>query len=87
MSEEELLKPTPKPKEKVKTQKVTESEIYIQEADKYKLTDNYKNLQLNDVIEQGLRKNYDQNIRVQKDFLNDITFQGVKNAFWLPIKS
>ena len=84
ISEEELLKPTPKPKEKVKTQKVTESEIYIQEADKYKLTDNYKNLQLNDVIEQGLRKNYDQNIRVQKDFLNDITFQGVKNAFWLP---
>lgn len=88
ISEEELLIPdsakTKKKESKVKTAKVSESEIYIQEADKYKLTETYKNLQLNDVIEQGLRKNYDQTIKAQKDGLNELTFQGAKNAFWLP---
>lgn len=88
ISEEELLKPDSELKKKreskVKSAKVSESEIYIQEADKYKLTETYKNLQLNDVIEQGLRKNYDQNIRGQRDALNEITFNGAKNAFWLP---
>ncbi|MGZ3787902.1 MAG: TolC family protein, partial [Bacteriovorax sp.] len=84
VSEEELLKPKARPQEKVKTQKATETEIYIQEADKYKLTETFKNLQLNDVIEQGLRKNYEQNIRAQRDSLNEIQFQGAKNAFWLP---
>ena len=87
--EDELLKPNEDSKakiknSKVKTQKVTESEIYIQEADKYKLNDTFKNLQLNDVIEQGLRKNYDKNIRAQKDHLNEVEFDGVKSAFWLP---
>ncbi len=85
VSEEELLKPKKKAApEKVKSKQISESEIYIQEADKYKLVDNYKNLQLNDVIEQGLRKNYEQNIRGQKNSLNELVFTGVKNAFWLP---
>lgn len=88
VSEEELLKPdselAKKRESKVKSTKATESEIYIQEAEKYKLSENYKNLQLNDVIEQGLRKNYEQNIKGQKDELNEISFQGAKNAFWLP---
>lgn len=88
VSEEELLKPDSELKNlrdsKVKSQKATDSEIYIQEANKYKLTDTYKNLQLNDVIEQGLRKNYDQNLRGQADALNEIVYQGAKNAFWLP---
>ena len=85
VSEEELLKPKNKPAApKVRAQKQTETEIYVQEADKYKLTDSYKNLQLNDVIEQGLRKNYDQNLRGQRQELNEIAFSGVKSAFWLP---
>lgn len=93
VSEEELLKPKKKnididaqnkDQDKVKSKEVSESEVYIQEADRYKVTDIYKNLQLNDVIEQGLRKNFDQNIRGQKDSLNEIEFQGVKSAFWLP---
>lgn len=88
VSEEELLKPDSELKSlrdsKVKSQKATDSEIYIQEANKYKLTDTFKNLQLNDVIEQGLRKNYDQNLRGQADALNEIVYQGAKNAFWLP---
>jgi outer membrane protein TolC len=85
VSEEELFK-TKKKKEdsKVKSSKVSESEIYIQEADKYKLKDDYKNLQLNDVIEQGLRKNYDQNLRVQRQEVIDIQYSGAKDAFWLP---
>ncbi|MEA9357759.1 TolC family protein [Bacteriovorax sp. PP10] len=85
--EEELLKPkNPKKVEKVRSQKqTTETEMYVQQdANKYKLNDIYKNLQLNDVIEQGLRKNYDQNIRGQRQELNEISFSGAKSAFWLP---
>jgi outer membrane protein TolC len=89
ISEEELLKPSEesqrkKSDAKVKTKKISESEIYIQEADKYKLAQTFKNLHLNDVIEQGLRKNYQQNIRGQLDALSEIQFLGAKNAFWLP---
>ncbi|MDD4975809.1 MAG: TolC family protein [Bacteriovorax sp.] len=89
LSEEDLLTPSTDAKkkrsdEKVRSKQVSESEIYIQEADKYKLSETFKNLQLNDVIEQGLRKNYEQNIRGQFDTLNEIQYQGAKNAFWLP---
>ncbi len=84
VSEEELLKPKNKPAPKVRAQKATETEMYVQEAEKYKLNDTYKNLQLNDVIEQGLRRNYDQNIRGQQQELNEIAFSGVKSSFWLP---
>lgn len=84
LSEEELLKPAKKPEEKVKSKTATESEMYIAEADKYKLNVTYKNLALNDVIEQGLRKNYEQNIRAQRNEVNEIQFQGAKSAFWMP---
>ena len=82
--EEELLKIKPKKTEKIRSQKQTESDIYVQEADKYRLNDVYKNLRLNDIIEQGLRKNYDQNLRGQKQELNEISFSGTKSAFWMP---
>jgi outer membrane protein TolC len=82
--EDQLMRPKAKKVEKVKSQKTTETEMYVQEAQKYKINDTFKNLQLNDVIEQGLRKNYDQNIRGQKQELNEIAFSGAKNAFWLP---
>ena len=86
--EEDLLKPESELKSrkesKIKSITATESEIYIQEAEKYKLAEIYKNLHLNDVIEQGLRKNYDQNIKEQNNSLNEIVFQGAKSAFWIP---
>ncbi|MBC7715011.1 MAG: TolC family protein [Rhizobacter sp.] len=84
--EEDLLKPkNGKPASKVRSVKqTTETEMYVQETDKYKLNDVYKNLQLNDVIEQGLRKNYAQNIKGQLQQINEITFSGAKSAFWLP---
>ncbi len=87
VDEDELLKPAKTkitPEAKVRSQKISESEIYIQEADKYKVVDTFKNLQLNDVIEQGLRKNYQQNIRYQLDQANEIQFSGAKSAFWMP---
>jgi len=84
LSEEELLKPKKKPEEKIKAKQVSESEIYIQEADKFKLKEVFKNLALNDVIEQGLRKNYEQNIRSQRNEVNEIQWQGAKSAFWMP---
>lgn len=84
LSEEDLLKPKKKPEEKVKAKQVSESEIYIQEADKFKLKEVFKNLALNDVIEQGLRKNYEQNIRSQRNEVNEIQWQGAKSTFWMP---
>ena len=89
VSDEEILKPSSaysakKNDQKVKSKIISESELYIQEADKYKLIETFKNLHLNDVIEQGLRKNYQQNILGQFDSLNELEFQGAKNAFWLP---
>lgn len=85
VSEDDLLKPNKKKtEEKVKAKPTTESEIYIQEADKFKLAETYKNLFLNDVIEQGLRKNYDQNIRAQRNEVNELEWQGAKSAFWMP---
>ncbi|NOT79863.1 MAG: TolC family protein [Bacteriovoracaceae bacterium] len=82
--EEELLKTKNKKAAKIRSVKPTESELYIQQADQYKVKDNFKNLQLNDVVEQGLRKNYDQNLREKKQEQNKITFDGVKSAFWMP---
>lgn len=86
LSEEDLLKPKAKKEtsNKVESKKINESEIYIQEADKYKITDKFKSLKLNDVIEQGLRKNYDQNLRDQKQNLSDLTFEGLSRSFWYP---
>ncbi len=84
ISEEELLKPKTKPTQKVRSQKQTETQMYVQEAEKFKLNENYKTLHLNDIIEQGLRKNYDQNLRGQRQEINEITFSGAKSAFWLP---
>ena len=89
LSEDDLLKPKPKQNEKtdtsaVKSQPVTETEIYVQEANKFKVNDVFKNLQLNDVIEQGLRKNFSQNIKEQQNELNELQFKGIKSAFWLP---
>jgi outer membrane protein TolC len=84
LSEEELLKPAKKTESKIKSKPATESEMYIAEADKYKLNETFKNLALNDVIEQGLRKNYEQNIRAQRNEVNEIQFQGAKSAFWMP---
>ena len=84
ISEEELLKPKTKKAEKVKAAKVSESEMYVQEASKYKLNDTFKNLQLNDVIEQGLRLNYDQKLREKQQEVTAIAYEGAKTAFWLP---
>lgn len=84
ISETELLKTKNKKPAKVRAAKPTESQMYVQEADKNKLPENYKNLHLNDVIEQGLRKNYDQNIRGQRQELNEIAYAGAKSEFWMP---
>ena len=84
VSEEELLKTKNKKAPKIKSIKPTQSELYIQQKDRYKIPQNFKNLKLNDVIEQGLRKNYDQQIKDQKQELSDLTFKGIKSAFWMP---
>ena len=84
VSEEELLKTKTKPTPKVRSQKATSSEVYVQQVEKYKLNEVYKNLHLNDIIEQGLRKNYDQNLRGQRQEINELALSSAKSAFWLP---
>ena len=85
LTEEELLTPKPKPPPpKEDPNKINEAEIYVQDAEKLKIAETYKTLNLNDVIEQGLRKNYDQLLRDQQKTFNDVDFSGVKRAFWLP---
>lgn len=81
--EYDLLK-TKKKNPKVNTTPQRSTDIYIQEAEKFKINDNLKPLTLNDVIEQGLRKNYDFKIKEQAQEINEITFKGQKSAFWLP---
>lgn len=83
-SEEDLLKPAKKSPPKVISKKINESEIYIQEASKYKIDEKFKSLKLNDVIEQGIRKNYDQEIRKQNEVLTDLNFDSAKRTFWYP---
>jgi outer membrane protein TolC len=84
LTEEDLLKPLPKKATKASNSSINESEIYISESDKYKMRALYKPLRLNDVIEQGLRKSYDQELRNKKEELTELTFDGVKRKFWYP---
>lgn len=81
--EYELLKPRNK-KPKAVAEKPRQTDMYIQEAQKYKLNDNFRPLSLNDVIEQGLRKNYDYQLKQQFQTINQLTFEGQKSAFWMP---
>lgn len=85
VSEEELLKPKSKKTDsKIKSDKITETDIFISEADKYKITSEYKSLKLNDVIEQGLRKNYDQGLRNRKEILTELVLDSEFKKFWFP---
>ncbi len=84
LSEEDLLKVEKKKTEVVKSDKISESDIYIQDAEKYRIDENYKTLKLNDVIEQGLRKNYGYELSNKKFELAKLQFEGVRDAFWYP---
>lgn len=43
-----------------------------------------KRILLNEVIEQGLRKNYDQSLRNYESSKLDIEFKGTSDSFWVP---
>jgi len=57
---------------------------YIQEKTKPHVQDRFKSIHLNDVIEQGLRKNYSQQIRVMQDEVLTIDWKDAKSEFWFP---
>jgi outer membrane protein TolC len=59
-------------------------ETFIQRLEQYNVTENIRPLRLNDVIEQGLRKNHDQEIRRYRDSLLEIDWKDTRQAFWLP---
>jgi len=84
LSEEDLLKVEKKKVDVVKSDKISESDIYIQDAEKYRVDENFKTLKLNDVIEQGLRKNYNFEISAKKFELAKLQFESSHDAFWYP---
>lgn len=84
VSEEELLTPQKKDPPKIVASKVSESEVYVQDLKDQFPIGPFKDLTLNDVIEQGMRKNYDKNSRDKKNELTDISLKGASQAFWFP---
>lgn len=58
-------------------------EAYVQQGN-YQVNENVRGLRLNDVLEQGLRQNNDQMIRITQDQLLDIGWKDEFESFWIP---
>ena len=82
VSDEEIA-PIKSKLKKDKADKVS-PETYVQQSERYKLPDNYKSLDLNVVIEQGLRENHQEKIRDLKREVFEIQKQSAHTSFWLP---
>jgi outer membrane protein TolC len=61
-----------------------ESNSYIQRQSSYDEVSETKNLRLNAVVEQGLRKNYDQTLRGMADEILDLDWKDSYQKFWYP---
>jgi len=57
---------------------------YVQQVERFDFKDNFKSLALNDVLEQGLRKNHDQQQRVNQDEIFDLSWKDTFEDFWFP---
>lgn len=59
---------------------------YIQQSssDRFDLKDNYKAFSLNDAIEQGLRKNFNQRSRNYENKILELGWKDTKEDFWMP---
>lgn len=57
---------------------------YIQEDERNRPSDTFKTLRLNDVIEQGLRQNYEEKMRKTEAEILDLEFADTKEEFWWP---
>jgi outer membrane protein TolC len=66
------------------TSKKLSDHSYIQEQSTEQIKDKYKQVNLNDIIEQGSRKNYDQQLREMQTEVLDIDWKDAKEEFWLP---
>lgn len=80
-SDNELLK---KPEVKKTKEYKLKEEGYVQQVERFDFKDNYKSLALNDVLEQGLRKNHDQQQRVNEDEILDLGWKDTWEDFWVP---
>lgn len=59
--------------------------LFVQERmDSFKFDDNFKSLTLNDALEQGLRENYDQQIRKIQNEQLELNWLDSEHAFWYP---
>lgn len=59
-------------------------ETFVSRANSFSLSDNFKALRLKVVLEQGMRQNYNENIRsFQKEILK-LNWKDTKEAFWMP---
>ncbi len=83
VSDEEIAPIKAKTKNKKKNDSVS-PDTYVQQNERYKLPENYKSLDLNTAIEQGLRENGSEKIRNLKSDLIEINKQSAYTAFWLP---
>lgn len=57
---------------------------YVQEAQENRPNDIFKTLRLNDVLEQGLRQNYQERIRQTQKEILELEFADTKEEFWWP---
>ncbi|MFT6070057.1 MAG: outer membrane protein TolC [Bacteriovoracaceae bacterium] len=60
------------------------SDGYVQQVERFDFKDNYKSLALNDVLEQGLRKNHEQAKRESENEILDLGWKDTWEDFWVP---
>lgn len=59
-------------------------DAFVQQVERFNFKDSYKSLALNDVLEQGLRKNHDQKQRENEDEILDLGWKDTWEDFWIP---
>jgi len=59
-------------------------ETFVQKMDHYNFKDNYRAINLKTIIEEGLRKNYDQHIRVYNENILELGWKDHYAEFWYP---
>jgi outer membrane protein TolC len=57
---------------------------YIQQEHEFESKDKYRSMTLNAMIEQGMRQNFDQNLRDYQADIGQINDQDLHDEFWLP---
>ncbi|MBT3235248.1 MAG: TolC family protein [Bdellovibrionales bacterium] len=57
---------------------------YIQQEHEFDSLDRYRTITLNSMIEQGIRKNFDQNLRNYQEQISQLNYSNLRDKFWMP---